>query len=76
MKLIKKKILIRVLELKREKINCRFLTNIFTNKSSLKMNEIQIKQPALVERYEFSKSSNPILRKFYKKSTINKKIFH
>lgn len=39
------------------------------------MYKIQLKQPALIERYEFSKNSNPILRNFYKKSTINKKIF-
>ena len=40
------------------------------------MYKIQLKQPALIERYEFSKNSNPILRKFYKKSTINKKYFN
>jgi len=37
------------------------------------MNIIQLKQPALIGRYEFSKNSNPILRKFLKKSTIHKK---
>jgi hypothetical protein len=37
------------------------------------MNKIQLKQPAIIERYEFSKISNPILRNFYKISTINKK---
>jgi len=40
------------------------------------MNKIQLKQPALIDRYEFSKNSYPILRKFYKKSTINQNIFH
>jgi len=35
------------------------------------MNKIQLKQPALSERYEFSQNSITILRNFYKKSTIN-----
>ena len=37
------------------------------------MYKIQLKQLAQLDKYEFSKNSYPILRNFYKKSTINKK---